>query len=335
MDPSDAQQMHGYTYSNNNPVTLSDPTGLFLDGLRRAVRDAIVGGANWVGNTVADGAKSAWSGIKKGVMVGLPTAANVQARFSAVVDGVKFIAKHGAPILGAAALIGSMFTPVGWVAALGTVSFGLGIVNVASNCGFGQGSGADCAMDVAGAVPGLGKYYIGAFRSLTRGLGTMAVSAIGMEGRAAQMLANTERKIGLSPNGWLNKPVAGAGYEKFANGMFYLGAAWYVGCDLKVVSACGDLPKMPPLMQARVQPRYVDQPVPLAPILMYPPGYTGPKVSNSKTASSWFEWHSGNSGPGPTPGRGAPPKKSVPGPNNTYQTGDGRTCNRGGGMCAV
>ncbi|WP_345691177.1 polymorphic toxin-type HINT domain-containing protein [Streptomyces coeruleoprunus] len=31
MDLSDAQQLHGYTYSNNNPVTFSDPTGLYLD----------------------------------------------------------------------------------------------------------------------------------------------------------------------------------------------------------------------------------------------------------------------------------------------------------------
>ncbi|WP_019816608.1 polymorphic toxin-type HINT domain-containing protein [Saccharomonospora saliphila] len=28
MDPTDPQRMHGYTYSNNNPVTFSDPTGL-------------------------------------------------------------------------------------------------------------------------------------------------------------------------------------------------------------------------------------------------------------------------------------------------------------------
>ncbi|MGW7031476.1 polymorphic toxin-type HINT domain-containing protein [Streptomyces xanthophaeus] len=31
MDLADAQQLHGYTYSNNNPLTFSDPTGLFLD----------------------------------------------------------------------------------------------------------------------------------------------------------------------------------------------------------------------------------------------------------------------------------------------------------------
>ncbi|WP_180268898.1 polymorphic toxin-type HINT domain-containing protein [Streptomyces sp. Ru87] len=32
MDLADPQQMHGYTYGNNNPVTLSDPTGLRPDG---------------------------------------------------------------------------------------------------------------------------------------------------------------------------------------------------------------------------------------------------------------------------------------------------------------
>jgi RHS repeat-associated protein len=31
LDLTDPQQMHGYTYSNNNPVTFSDPTGLMLD----------------------------------------------------------------------------------------------------------------------------------------------------------------------------------------------------------------------------------------------------------------------------------------------------------------
>ncbi|MBG0831673.1 hypothetical protein HS041_28490 [Planomonospora sp. ID67723] len=32
MDLADPQQIHGYTYANNNPVTFSDPTGLLLDG---------------------------------------------------------------------------------------------------------------------------------------------------------------------------------------------------------------------------------------------------------------------------------------------------------------
>ena len=32
MDPSDPQQMNGYTYSKNNPITYSDPSGLYCDG---------------------------------------------------------------------------------------------------------------------------------------------------------------------------------------------------------------------------------------------------------------------------------------------------------------
>lgn len=33
MDLTDPQQSNGYTYSNNNPVSLSDPTGLRPDGV--------------------------------------------------------------------------------------------------------------------------------------------------------------------------------------------------------------------------------------------------------------------------------------------------------------
>ncbi|MGW7169768.1 RHS repeat-associated core domain-containing protein [Streptomyces sp. NPDC054884] len=39
MDPADAQQMHGYTYSNNNPVTFSDPTGLYCSSCDWPTKD--------------------------------------------------------------------------------------------------------------------------------------------------------------------------------------------------------------------------------------------------------------------------------------------------------
>lgn len=32
MDLTDSQQIHGYTYANNNPITLTDPTGTRPDG---------------------------------------------------------------------------------------------------------------------------------------------------------------------------------------------------------------------------------------------------------------------------------------------------------------
>ncbi|CAM3706940.1 hypothetical protein NORO109296_03975 [Nocardiopsis rhodophaea] len=50
MDPTDAQQMHGYVYSNNNPVTWSDPSGLFLSKA-------------W--GYVTSGAKKVYHGAKK------------------------------------------------------------------------------------------------------------------------------------------------------------------------------------------------------------------------------------------------------------------------------
>ncbi|WP_255283733.1 RHS repeat-associated core domain-containing protein, partial [Saccharomonospora azurea] len=41
MDPTDPQQMHGYTYSNNSPITYSDPSGLFLEWFTKVVSSAV------------------------------------------------------------------------------------------------------------------------------------------------------------------------------------------------------------------------------------------------------------------------------------------------------
>jgi RHS repeat-associated protein len=51
MDLSDAQQMHGYTYSNNNPATHSDPTGMLWGWVKKA--------ASFVGNAVVSTVKEA------------------------------------------------------------------------------------------------------------------------------------------------------------------------------------------------------------------------------------------------------------------------------------
>ncbi|ASU85399.1 hypothetical protein CDO52_23690 [Nocardiopsis gilva YIM 90087] len=55
MDPTDAQQMHGYVYSNNNPVTWSDPSGMFLDKAW-----------NWTKSKVKKGVKKAKKVYNKG-----------------------------------------------------------------------------------------------------------------------------------------------------------------------------------------------------------------------------------------------------------------------------
>ncbi|MGW1973887.1 RHS repeat domain-containing protein, partial [Streptomyces tubercidicus] len=50
MDTGDPQQMNGYAYSNNNPVTLSDPTGLWWKWVSSAA------------HAVSDGVSGAWNG---------------------------------------------------------------------------------------------------------------------------------------------------------------------------------------------------------------------------------------------------------------------------------
>lgn len=57
MDVADPQQMHGYTYANNSPITYSDPTGMFLGDLLDAgaslVTDAVEGAIE-IGEGVVD-----------------------------------------------------------------------------------------------------------------------------------------------------------------------------------------------------------------------------------------------------------------------------------------
>ncbi|MDT0267661.1 polymorphic toxin-type HINT domain-containing protein [Streptomyces sp. DSM 44915] len=41
MDLTDPQQIHGYTYANNNPLTYSDPTGLFFKDIIRGIKSGV------------------------------------------------------------------------------------------------------------------------------------------------------------------------------------------------------------------------------------------------------------------------------------------------------
>ncbi|WP_240981788.1 MULTISPECIES: polymorphic toxin-type HINT domain-containing protein [unclassified Streptomyces] len=43
IDITDPLQMNGYTYANNSPISFSDPSGLFLDGIGDAIGDAFTG----------------------------------------------------------------------------------------------------------------------------------------------------------------------------------------------------------------------------------------------------------------------------------------------------
>ncbi|WP_051795058.1 polymorphic toxin-type HINT domain-containing protein [Kibdelosporangium aridum] len=53
MDPSDPQQMHGYTYSNNSPITFSDPSGMWLVG-----GDDSMDGGQWGIRNNSDGSQT-------------------------------------------------------------------------------------------------------------------------------------------------------------------------------------------------------------------------------------------------------------------------------------
>ncbi|MBB6567807.1 RHS repeat-associated core domain-containing protein [Kribbella sandramycini] len=62
MDASDPQQMHGYTYSNNNPVTYSDPTGMFFDDIWEGVTDIANAGAA-LATEALDGVREIGEGV--------------------------------------------------------------------------------------------------------------------------------------------------------------------------------------------------------------------------------------------------------------------------------
>ncbi|HTI24463.1 MAG TPA: RHS repeat-associated core domain-containing protein [Kutzneria sp.] len=57
-DPNDSQQLHGYTYANNNPITKSDPTGLCFIVCLAKVWDGVKSVAKSVGGWVASTATS-------------------------------------------------------------------------------------------------------------------------------------------------------------------------------------------------------------------------------------------------------------------------------------
>ncbi len=114
MDASDPQQMHGYTYANNSPITKLDPTGLFLGGLGKMIKKGLDSAAKWV-----DDNKN-WIGVGLNVLgfvPGLGTAAFVLSTALTVVDLVQSIPKGDGMSIGFA------------VAGLGLGVLGRGLAN--------------------------------------------------------------------------------------------------------------------------------------------------------------------------------------------------------------
>jgi hypothetical protein len=119
IDRNDPQQLHGYAYANNAPITAEDASGMW---------------PNW---------KAIGSGI-------------VHAVTAPVVAAGKFVYDHAgaiSTITGVAALACSVIPPLQAIApVLGAVSAVTGAIDTAKSCAAGQG--LDCAIGIASMIPG-------------------------------------------------------------------------------------------------------------------------------------------------------------------------------------
>ncbi|MEE6263554.1 polymorphic toxin-type HINT domain-containing protein [Plantactinospora sonchi] len=121
-DEYDPQRMHPFAYANNNPVTFSDPDGLFWGKVKNA--------ASRAGNAVAGAAKSA-----------AKTVVNNAGTIAAVASTV--------------AVVAAVLPPPAQVvaAAAGAVAAVAGAIDAIKTCAGGDRAG--CAMGVAGMIPGV------------------------------------------------------------------------------------------------------------------------------------------------------------------------------------
>ncbi|GAA3729328.1 RHS repeat-associated core domain-containing protein [Plantactinospora mayteni] len=311
LDLSDPQQMHGYTYSNNSPVTFSDPTGLLWGWLKKA-------------------AKSVWNGIKT-------------------------VAKHAAPVVGIAAMAFAA-TPIG--GALAVAALVAGGINTVSSC-FGDKKALGCAAHVLELAPGVGKLAVGAARYAGNALNasrlTSGVSSTGSYRTFREMgkLGDEVGHLGSRPSQWLSRETIGERSELIEAGGYFAGTYYYATCGIKTVdcygsggsaagqpgASCVSIVQLCDPGPKTAEPSWLPSLLAWSPppgAKVYPPTFTGPipgQGVRAVRAPTWPDYH--RTPPQRRASQAPPPKRSVPGPNNTYTTGDGRTCNRGGGMCAM
>ncbi|WP_117211336.1 polymorphic toxin-type HINT domain-containing protein [Allorhizocola rhizosphaerae] len=127
IDIKDPQQMNGYNYANNAPVTASDPDGLWPKWLDKAV-NKVTSVVKKVASTVKKAAKSVgkWVHDKAGTI---------------------------STVLGVAAMACSVIPPLQIAAPfLGAASTAVGAIETYKSCKGGKGG--DCAMGIADMVPG-------------------------------------------------------------------------------------------------------------------------------------------------------------------------------------
>ena len=127
IDNKDPQQMHGYTYANNAPVTASDPDGLWPQFLDKAV-SKVTNAVNNVANTVVSGVKAAGQWVYDNAGT-ISTVLSVAAIACSIIPPLQ----AAAPFLGAAATV-------------------VGAIDTYKSCK--SGAALDCAMGLTDLVPG-------------------------------------------------------------------------------------------------------------------------------------------------------------------------------------
>ncbi|MEV4411978.1 RHS repeat-associated core domain-containing protein [Catellatospora sp. NPDC049609] len=148
IDIKDPQQMNGYNYANNAPMTASDATGLWPDFLDKAVKNV----TNNVAGIVNDAKKAVTTGVGE---VG-KWVYNNSGAISAVL-GVAAIVCLVPPLTAAAPF-------------LGAASAAFGAIDTYKSCS--EGAALDCGLGIAGMIPG-GRAVVGGIkgiRAATKGL---------------------------------------------------------------------------------------------------------------------------------------------------------------------
>jgi hypothetical protein len=260
--------------------------------------------------------------------------------WSDVWKGVSEFSKHAAPVLGVAALFVSAATPLGLAFVVGAAVFGA--INAVNNCS-GGGSWLDCTMDIAGAVPVVGKIGVGAVKT-ARIASEQQILLQGVARNAPNRLPGITRQqahrkvidgdlergaIGIGPHGWLaNGDIAGAPGVFADRATLATGTEHWLACDVIKFSRC---PKpaepgraVPSFFVGPLQPNVTRLPQPAVAHNYIGPLQPGVKRAQPPTVPHGFI--------GPITSDTV--RQPAPDQGRNYSTKDGRLCNTRGGSCA-
>ncbi|WP_199752877.1 RHS repeat-associated core domain-containing protein [Actinoplanes sp. ATCC 53533] len=218
-DLTDPQQMHGYTYSNNNPVTFSDPTGLwFKDAFTKVAKVT-----KWLAPalSLAAVAVSVATPIGLAIAVAAVVTGAINAAYNCSGNGSW--ADCGSDILGAVPVVGKLVV--------------------------GAAKTARTAADMMRYSQGLAKHQPRALGTVTKAHADRQIAG----------LAAGQGQLGHTPTQWmLGANTAGRTGTIVDETALAVGTWHHVRCDWAELAACPDPPAGDQAPAARVQPtRYV------------------------------------------------------------------------------